>query len=96
MANLRYPAQFVFEEGAYAITFRDLPDVLDVAEGDSIEERLEEARIALICAIRSRYLDLRRPVPMPSVAIATEYIVELPQEVSAAVSRVNDELENGY
>jgi len=87
---MKYPATFApTKAGGYVVTFRDIPEA--ITQGDNEAEALDMAADALLTAM-DFYFEDRRPVPMPSVAVEGELLVDLPPSASAKVLLLNEML----
>jgi len=86
---LKYPALFEPDSGGFCVSFRDVPEALTC--GDTLEEAQEMAADALLTAM-DFYLEDNRPVAIPSEVQDGEYLVALPEDVSAKVMALNASL----
>lgn len=87
-----YPALIEKDDVGYAVSFRDIPEALTCA--DTLEEARVMAADALLTAM-DFYFEFKRPVPMPSAALDSEEMVELPASAFAKVLLLNTMLEQG-
>lgn len=87
-----YPVTIVESEGAHLVFCPDLPEMHSV--GDTLEDALREAGDGVITAL-SLYVDLRRPIPLPSEPAEGQHLVHLPALVVAKVALWNAMQEQG-
>lgn len=81
---LEYPAQLERQEnGIFLVRFRDLPEAL--TEGADEAEALSEAVDALVAALGG-YVEVDRPVPLPSRARSGDHMVALPALIAAKLA----------
>ena len=69
-----YPAKFTQEDGAYIVTFRDVPE--SITQGGNFEEAMFLAEDVLICGLEF-YFENDKPIPLPSEPQADEIMVYL-------------------
>lgn len=69
-----YPAKFSQEDGAYIVTFRDVPE--SITQGGNFEEAMFLAEDVLICGLEF-YFENDKPIPLPSEPQADEIMVYL-------------------
>ena len=69
-----YPAKFTQEDGAYIVTFRDVPE--SITQGGNFEEAMFLAEDVLICGLEF-YFENDKPIPLPSDPQADEIMVYL-------------------
>ena len=69
-----YPAKFSQEDGAYIVTFRDVPE--SITQGGNFEEAMFLAEDVLICGLEF-YFENDKPIPLPSEPQAGEIMVYL-------------------
>jgi antitoxin HicB len=81
MHEFIYPAKIEKDEdGAYLVTFRDLP--FGAADGETIEEARAEARDCLEEVVAA-CIDDKKELPEPSAPEPGEYMVRLPAQTAA-------------
>ena len=85
-----YPAKFEKEDDGYTVTFRDIPEAITC--GDDLEDAINMAKDALVTAM-DFYFEDHRKVPLPSKALKSEHLVELPVSVFAKVLLLNEMIE---
>lgn len=81
---LEYPAHLEPQEnGIFLVRFRDVPEALTEGAGEA--EALSEAVDALVAALGG-YVEMDRPVPLPSMARSDERMVVLPALTAAKLA----------
>lgn len=81
--SIEYPAQLeYYAENEIVVSFRDVPSCH--TSGQDVEEALCEAADALDEAITGR-INRGEPIPRPSSAAPSEYMVALPSDTAAKV-----------
>ena len=81
---LEYPATLSRQgDDSVLVRFRDVPEALTEAASEA--EALAEAADALIAALGG-YIELDRPVPLPSAARRGEHMIALPALVTAKLA----------
>ena len=79
-------------EGAFVVSFRDIPEAL--TQGENLEDALFMAKDALITSM-DFYFEDRRPVPLPSRPRKGEHSIELPASITIKILLLNEILASG-
>jgi antitoxin HicB len=86
---MQYPALFTSDDGAFVVTFRDIPEA--ITQGDTEDEALELAEDVLRESM-AYYLEEKRQVPMPSAPREGERLISVAPSVAAKVLLLNEML----
>lgn len=83
---MRYPVIVEKTSTSFLVSFTDIPEAL--TEGQTLNEALELAKDALETALEF-YFEDERSVPMPSIPLEGQYVVELNTSLWAKVLLLN-------
>ena len=86
---MKYAAHFEPDTGGFVVTFRDIPEA--ITQGDDEADAFDMAKDVLLSSME-HYLDVKRPVPMPSKPKPGERSIELPLSAAAKVLLLNEML----
>ena len=86
---MKFPVTLTRDEsdGGFVATFRDIPEA--ITQGETVEEALEMARVALETAMEF-YFEDNRCVPASSKPKRGQQTIELPASLSAKVWLLNE------
>lgn len=85
-SNIVYPATVAYNDNAYLVTFRDIPEA--ITQGDDWHDTLEMAIDSLATALEFYYED-GRAVPAPSAFLHAELAIALSASDAEAVELHN-------
>jgi antitoxin HicB len=86
---MKYPAQFLPDTSGFVVTFRDIPEAM--TQGDDEADAVAMAKDVLVSSM-DYYLERRRAIPLPSVALPGERLIPVPASVATKILLLNEML----